>query len=81
MQKYVTRRNSSNEQDNSVGNGDMTIKTAFNWNDGTPSIFSNDETLRRHIAGKKSAATQQKNQGIGKKKPISAFALARANKK
>jgi hypothetical protein len=59
----------------------MTVKTAFNWNDGTPSIFSNDETLRRHIAGKKSAATQQKNQGIGKKKPILAYMLARASKK
>jgi hypothetical protein len=59
----------------------MTAKTAFNWNDGTPSIFSNDETLRRHIAGKKSAATQQKNHGIGKKKPILAYMLARASKK
>jgi hypothetical protein len=59
----------------------MTVKTAFNWNDGTPSIFSNDETLRRHIAGKKSAATQQKNNGIGKKKPILTYALARASKK
>jgi hypothetical protein len=59
----------------------MRVKSAFEWNDGTPSIFSNDETLRRHIAGKKSAATQQKNQGIGKKKPIMAFALAKANRK
>lgn len=59
----------------------MTAKTAFNWNDGTPSIFSNDDALRRHIAGKKSAATQQKNHGIEKKKPILAYALARANKK
>lgn len=57
------------------------VKSAFNWNDGTPSIFSNDEKLRRHIAGKKSAATQQKNQGIGKKKPISAFTLPKANRK
>lgn len=59
----------------------MTDKTAFNWNDGTPSIFSKDDSLRRHIAGKKSAATQQKNQGIGKKKPILTYALARAAKK
>ncbi len=57
------------------------VKSAFNWNDGTPSIFSNDETLRRHIAGKKSAATQQKNQGIGKKKPITTFMLAKAKRK
>lgn len=59
----------------------MTAKTAFNWNDGTASIFSKDDSLRRHVAGKKSAATQQKNQGIGKKKPISAFALAKASKR
>ena len=59
----------------------MTAKTAFNWNDGTPSIFSKDDSLRRHIAGKKSAATQQKNQGIGKKKLILTYALARAAKK
>jgi len=59
----------------------MTVKTAFNWNDGTPSIFSNDDTLRRHVAGKKSAATQQNNHGIGKKKPISAFALVKVPKK
>jgi hypothetical protein len=59
----------------------MTVKTAFNWNDGTPSIFSQDDSLKRHIAGKKSAATQQKNQGIGKKKPILTYALARASKK
>jgi hypothetical protein len=59
----------------------MTAKTAFNWDDGTPSIFSKDDSLRRHIAGKKSAATQQKNQGIGKKKPILVYALAKAAKK
>ena len=59
----------------------MTTKSAFNWNDGTPSIFSKDDSLRRHIAGKKSAATQQKNQGIGKKKPILVYALAKAAKK
>ena len=59
----------------------MTVKTAFNWNDGTPSIFSKDDSLRRHIAGKKSAATQQKNHGIGKKKPILTYALAKAAKK
>jgi hypothetical protein len=59
----------------------MTAKTAFNWNDGTPSIFSKDDSLRRHIAGKKSAATQQKNQGIGKKKPILTYTLAKAAKK
>jgi hypothetical protein len=59
----------------------MTAKTAFNWDDGTPSIFSKDDSLRRHIAGKKSAATQQKNHGIGKKKPILVYALAKAAKK
>lgn len=56
-------------------------KSAFHWNDGTPSIFSTDVKLKKHIAGKKSAATQQKNHGIGKKKPMPAFTLAKANKK
>jgi hypothetical protein len=59
----------------------MTAKTAFNWNDGTPSIFSKDDSLRRHIAGKKSSATQQKNNGIGKKKPVLTYSLAKATKK
>jgi hypothetical protein len=59
----------------------MTAKTAFNWNDGTPSIFSKDDSLRRHIAGKKSAATQQQNQGIGKKKSVLTYSLAKAAKK
>lgn len=57
------------------------VKSAFNWNDGTPSIFSSDERLKKHIAGKKSAATQQKNHGIGKKKPILTYTLAKAAKK
>ena len=59
----------------------MTAKTAFNWNDGTPSILSKDDSLRRHIAGKKSAATQQKKHGIEKKMPVLIYGLARAAKK
>jgi len=57
------------------------VKSAFNWNDGTPSIFSTDVKLKKHIAGKKSAATQQQNQGIGKKKSILIYTLAKARSK
>jgi hypothetical protein len=59
----------------------MKTKSAFNWNDGTPSIFSTDDSLRRHIAGKKSSATQQKNHGIGKKKSVLTYSLAKAAKR
>jgi hypothetical protein len=57
-----------------------TVKSAFEWNDGTPSIWSRDSELRRKIQGQEWAKKAQAKKDINFKAQVFTYAKAVSGK-
>lgn len=51
-------------------------KSAFNWNDGTPSIWSRDDELRRKMQGQEWAKKVQAKKDINEKTQLFIYCKA-----
>ena len=56
------------------------VKSAFEWNDGTPSIWSRDEELRRKIQGQEWVKKSQAKKDINYKAQVFTYAKAISGK-
>jgi hypothetical protein len=57
------------------------IKSAFEWNDGTPSIWSRDDELRRKMQGQEWAKKAQAKKDINYKAEVFTYCKALSTKK
>jgi len=56
-------------------------KTAFDWNDGTPSIWSRDKELMKIAQGKTWGQTTQDKINLSEKRQVTVYSRARLEKK
>lgn len=56
-------------------------KSAFEWNDGTPSIWARDAELKRKLQGQEWAKKVQAKRNINDKAQVFIYAKALSNKK
>ena len=56
-------------------------KSAFEWNDGTPSIWTRDNELRRKLQGEQWAKKVQAKRDINDKNQVFIYAKALSSKK
>ena len=56
------------------------VKSAFEWNDGTPSIWSRDAELKRKIQGQEWAKKVQAKKDINDKAQVFIYCKANAGK-
>jgi hypothetical protein len=57
------------------------VKTAFEWNDGTPSIWVRDDELRRRLQGQEWAKKAQAKKDINYKAQVFTYAKALSGNK
>ena len=53
-------------------------KSAFEWNDGTPSIWARDAELKRNLQGQEWAKKTQAKRSINDKKQVFIYAKAKS---
>jgi len=56
-------------------------KSAFEWNDGTPSIWARDAELKRKLQGEEWAKKVQAKRNINDKTQVFAYSKALSSKK
>lgn len=54
-----------------------TVKSAFEWNDGTPSIWARDAELKRKIQGQEWAKKTQAKRHIDDRKQVFIYSKAK----
>ena len=57
------------------------VKSAFEWNDGTPSIWTRDAELKRKMQGQEWAKKVQEKRDINHKAQVFTYSTALSNKK
>ena len=55
-------------------------KNAFNWNDGTPSIWTRDKELKRLLAGQNWGRQTQAKIGLESKQQVTVYSRAKSSK-
>jgi hypothetical protein len=55
-------------------------KNAFDWNDGTPSIWQRDKELQRMLQGQNWGRQAQAKIGLESKQQVTAYSHAKPNK-
>jgi len=55
-------------------------KNAFDWNDGTPSIWTRDKELKRLLAGQNWGRQTQAKMGLEAKEQVNVYSKAKSSK-
>ena len=55
-------------------------KNAFNWNDGTPSIWTRDKELQRLLQGQNWGRQVQAKMGLEAKEQVNVYSKAKSSK-